>query len=389
MTKKNYFKSENQVTLLLTIFNRRTFTLRWIKFIQEFNCPFKIYICDGGNDIFLQKKLTDVAKKNKNITYKKFKYYKNYQKFFEKFYLATKEIKTEFTYLCDDDDFLIFENIKKSENFLKRNKDYTSSGGQSYNMEILSDDFFISRTEHKSKNISFKNNSRFKRVINLLRNMQSNWNCLHRTNNLLKTFGLINKIEYKSFQETELLFILSSFYFGKIKRFNHIEYIKIDNTKFSSSENFSKKTNYIDIISSKNYSFENYAFLFYFKKYLTSKQNLLLEKTLNTFLAKENIERIEKIYPSTKIKLINCLIFYIKTILKKTNTFNLTKKIYIKFTLSKNQFINIYYKSEYVRQITNKNLDFFKKLMIFNAPLTTGKQSKELKAFTRSLWRLK
>ena len=65
MSKKKYLTSKSQVTLLLTIFNRRKFTLRWIEFIKEFKCPFKIYICDGGNDIFLQKKLHELSKNNK------------------------------------------------------------------------------------------------------------------------------------------------------------------------------------------------------------------------------------------------------------------------------------------------------------------------------------
>lgn len=365
MSKKKYLTSKSQVTLLLTIFNRRKFTLRWIEFIKEFECPFKIYICDGGNDIFLQKKLYQLSKNNKNIIYRKFKYYKNYKKLFEKFYLATKEIKTEFTYLCEDDDFLIFENIKKSEYFLKHNKNYTSSGGQSYNMEILSEDFFISRTEHQSKNISYKKNSSFERVINVLRNMQSNWNCLHRTNNLMKSFSLINKIDYRSYHETELLFILSSFYYGKINRFNHIEYIKIDNTEFSSSENFSKNNNYINIISSKNYSLENYAFFAFFNKFFSKEQNLILEKTLNIFLTNANAERLHKIYPSFKIYMIQRLRYFIKAILTKTNTFVPIKKIYIKFTCSKNQSLNLYNKSEYVKKISEKNLGFFNKLMLF------------------------
>ena len=107
MKKKNSDLINNDVTLLLTIFNRRQFTLRWIDFIEKFNCPFNIYISDGGNDKLLQKKLEKIAKKNKKITYKKFTYYKNYKNFFEKYYLSTKEIKTKYTYICEDDDFLI------------------------------------------------------------------------------------------------------------------------------------------------------------------------------------------------------------------------------------------------------------------------------------------
>ena len=62
----------------------------------------------------IERKLKNLAKNNSKIKYKKFTFYKNYQKFHEKFYLATKDIKTKYTYLCEDDDFVIFENIKKS-----------------------------------------------------------------------------------------------------------------------------------------------------------------------------------------------------------------------------------------------------------------------------------
>ena len=227
----------SEVTLLLTIYNRREFTLRWIQFIKEFNCPFNIYICDGGNDQLLERKLKNLVKNNSKIKYKKFNYYKNYEKFFEKFYLATKDIKTKYTYLCEDDDFIIFENIKKSEYFLNKNNDYSSSGGQSFNVEILQNNFLFARKEHiKSK--SYKDNSKFKRILKVLNNMQSNYNCLHRTLNLNKVFEMMHKIDFKNLYETELLFVLGSLYFGKVNRFNHIEYVKCDNTEYSSSNHF-------------------------------------------------------------------------------------------------------------------------------------------------------
>ena len=71
------------VTLLLTIYNRRKFTLKWIDFYLSFNSPFKLYICDGGNDKFLQKKLENISKRNKKIIYKKYNYYKNFENLFE------------------------------------------------------------------------------------------------------------------------------------------------------------------------------------------------------------------------------------------------------------------------------------------------------------------
>ena len=277
MTDKKKSNIVNDITLLLTIYNRRKYSLRWIKFIQDFNCPFKIYICDGGNDKILQKKLENISKKNNRIIYKKYTYFKNFKKFHEKFYLATKDIKTKYTYLCEDDDFLIFKNIIKSGIFLNKNKDYTCSGGQSFNLEILNNYFYLGRSEHIYKNISYKQNLKSTRLINLLNNMQSNWNCLHRTIDLCMTFKLINNIDFNNYIESELLFILSSFYSGKINRFDHIEYIKVDNTSFSSSENFSKKNNYLKIISSKTYSFENYAFIELFKKKFPKQELQIIE----------------------------------------------------------------------------------------------------------------
>tara|TARA_B110000003_G_C16579650_1_gene507582 strand:- start:117 stop:1220 length:1104 start_codon:yes stop_codon:yes gene_type:complete len=364
MDKKKLVSSKNDVTLLLTIYNRREFTLRWIDFIEKFNCPFNIYISDGGNDKYLQRKLENIAKKNKKITYKKFAYYRNYKKLFEKFYLSTKEIKTRYTYLCEDDDFLIFENIKKSENFLNKNKSYSCSGGQSYNIEILKKNFLCGRKEHFQKNISYTDNSKFNRILQLLNNMQSNWNCLHRTKDINRIFYLTNKIIFRSYLETELLFILSSFYFGKTKRFNHVEYIKIDNTEFSSSENFSLNNDYLKIISSKSYSDENYAFIHFFKKNFSKKKILIIEEVLNNFLTKANKERFDKIYPSFRKKINDFLRLIIKNILQTLNLFNLIKINFIKIAHIKTDK-NFYNKTMDIHLISKKDINFFRKLRVF------------------------
>ena len=365
MKKKNSDLINNDVTLLLTIFNRRQFTLRWIDFIEKFNCPFNIYISDGGNDKLLQKKLEKIAKKNKKITYKKFTYYKNYKNFFEKFYLSTKEIKTKYTYICEDDDFLIFENIKKSAEFLNKNKSYTCSGGQSYHLEILQENFLFGRKEHEMKNISYKDNSKFKRVLKVLNNMQSNWNCLHRTKDLNKIFQIKNKKEFKSYLETELLFVLSSFFLGKINRFNHIEYIKTDNTEFSSSENFSKRFEYLSIISSPNYSSENYAFIHFFKKNFSKKQIKIVEKVLLKFITNSNAERFNEIYLSSIIKFKKFLRSIFKYILVKLRLFSYIKIIFIKTFFIKSKANNFYNKATDISIISQKNINFFKMLIKF------------------------
>ena len=355
---------KSEVTLLLTIYNRRTFTLRWIQFIKDFNCPFNIYICDGGNDKLIERKLKNLAKNNSKIKYKKFTFYKNYQKFHEKFYLATKDIKTKYTYLCEDDDFVIFENIKKSEYFLNKNNDYTCSGGQSFNVEILQNNLFFARTEHK-KNISYKDNSKYKRILKVLNNMQSNYNCLHRTLDLNKVFKMIHKIDFKNIYETELLFVMASLYFGKVNRFNHIEYVKIDNTEFSSSSIFSTQYGYLDIVTSPNYSLENYAFVHFFKKEFFNSQMNTIKKNINNFLININKDRFDEIYLSNKQRFINIIRKIIKNSLLSLHLFSSVKKFYIRLFFIKTKNIDLYNKSRFVNSLSEKQIIFFTNLLKF------------------------
>ncbi len=352
------------VTLLLTIYNRRKFTLRWIDFIKTFNCPYKVYICDGGNDGYLERKLQNISKKDKKITYKKFKYYKNYKNFYEKFYKATKYIKTKYIYICEDDDFLIFENIKKSEKFLNENKKYTCSGGQSYNLELINNSFVFSRLEHLY-NISFRDESKFKRIIKVIGKMQSNYNCLHRTENLTKIFKLLNQVSFKNIYESELLFVLTSFFYGKINRFNHIEYIKVDNIKHSSSSNFLKSKDYLGIISSKEFSYENYSFLYFFKKYFKNSEIEKIENKLSNFLENINRYRLKQIYPDPFQKTKNYISNFLKQILIKTNLFWIIKKTIIRINNIQVGELNFYTDTIRANILSKKNILFFKNLLIF------------------------
>ncbi len=355
---------KNEVTLLLTIYNRREFTLRWMRFIKDFNCPFNIYICDGGNDQVLERKLINLTKNNPKIKYKKFTYYKNYENFFEKFFLSTKDIETKYTYLCEDDDFLIFENIKKSEHFLNKNRNFSSSGGQSFNVEIIQNNFLFARKEH-IKSISYKDNSKFKRILKVLNNMQSNYNCLHRTSSLNKVFEMMHKINFKNIYETELLFVLASLYFGKVNRFNHIEYVKCDNTEYSSSKNFAYHHQYLDIITSPNFSLENYAFVYFFRKKFFKFQINVIKEKINKFLFNIHTERTNEIYKTFWQGLFYNQRKIIKFILLRLNLFNFFKKIYVKLFFIKSKNINLYSKSFDVKILSEKNIIFFEKLIKF------------------------
>ena len=162
-----------------------------------------------------------------------------------------------------------------------------------------------------------------------------------------------------------MLFVLSSFFFGKINRFNHIEYIKTDNTEFSSSENFSKRFEYLSIISSPNYSSENYAFIHFFKKNFSKKQIKIVEKVLLKFITNSNAERFNEIYLSSIIKFKKFLRFIFKYILVKLRLFSYIKIIFIKTFFIKSKANNFYNKATDISNISQKNINFFKMLIKF------------------------
>jgi len=111
MTKIENFK--NDVTLILTIFERKKYTLRWLNYANQINIPLKILISDGSK----KKQLTKLELKqyqNLKIHYKKFKYYKDFKRLCEKFFLSLNFVNTKYVYLCEDDDFLILKNIYKT-----------------------------------------------------------------------------------------------------------------------------------------------------------------------------------------------------------------------------------------------------------------------------------
>lgn len=248
---------EKKITILLTVFNRVEFTKKWLKFANNINVKFKIFLCDGGEDNELPLLIKKNTYPNLNIKYFKAKYYQNYEKFWEKFYESLNLIDTDYTYLAEDDDFIVPNNIIKSLVFLEINKDYASSGGIETHMQILSDKkkYFFLRPN--TKTTGYNKHEIVSRINEALNNMYSNYNVLHRTKSLLKIFNYINQKNFTNLYITEFIFVLTSLIIGKCNRFNHIEYIKIDNINHSSSSDFGKKFKFSEIIKAKEYENEN------------------------------------------------------------------------------------------------------------------------------------
>ena len=287
----------SQSTVLLTIYNRYKFTKRWLDYAKQKKFKINIFICDGGKPGDFNKFINLGDYKSLNLKYFKAKYTKDYSRMFDKFYQAIKKIKTDFVYLAEDDDFIIEHNIFKSEKFLIKNEDFSSSAGMNVNIE----QFVYNQKKSKlfirlpNYNNSIREKNPIDRFIKGLRFVNSNYNSLHRKRSLEKIFFFLKEKKFHNLYITELVIYLYSLLNGKSKRFNHLEYLKFDNINYSASKKFSE--NYLKkIILNKNFSVENYYFLnFIEKKKLAKNKNYQnFKKIYFEFLADDLEYRIKK-----------------------------------------------------------------------------------------------
>tara|TARA_Y100000768_G_scaffold111670_1_gene82266 strand:- start:10015 stop:11115 length:1101 start_codon:yes stop_codon:yes gene_type:complete len=343
--KKNF-----SVTILLTIFNRLDYTNKWLNYAEQSKIPFKIFISDGGNIRNIKKKLK-LDKRNLDITYSKFKYYKNYNYLFEKFYKSVKKIKSKYIFIAEDDDYIFFDKIIKSAKFLDKNKAFSCAKGINCLGDMIRNNgkvlAFSLRNESSSKKGSILSRIPDIRLIEYYQKKHlSLYNALHRKESLLKTFKILNSRNFLNLYISELIFCLSVIYNGKVARFNHIDYIKMDNTFHSASNNFEKIRTFSEISKKKEFKEENDLILksinFRHKKFKSTFLHLH-----DQFLEKDRKFRIRE--EEEKNSILIKLRWILKNILLKLKIYYLIKYLYL----------NIF-KADYI----------YKKVMIIDSSLT-------------------
>ena len=114
----------NDLTILLTLKGRKKFTKRWLDWMVEEDCPYKILIADGDADkSFTQGLLKNPNYKNLDIDYIDYPEDINIRTFIRKFSNAISLIKTKYAIYADNDDFIIVNNLKKALIFFESNSE--------------------------------------------------------------------------------------------------------------------------------------------------------------------------------------------------------------------------------------------------------------------------
>ena len=329
------------ITIVLTIYNRLNFTIKWLDFAEKQKIPFDIIISDGGNVANIKKKL-NLNIRDLNVKYYKFKFYRNFKNFHEKFYNVVRFIKTKYVIFAEDDDYINHKSFIKSKSFLEKNKDFSCVKGIGVLGEISTEtklsSFFSLRIEDINySKCNFFDNCHEKRLINYLKFCNTSlWNGLHRVSNTKKIFKILNKNFY-NFPITETIFNLMTVRLGKILIPNYIDYIKMDNTELSSSSNFEKLKLSRNLFNQKKIDYDNFFFLRYLKlknqnSEFLSLYNKKLEENKNSELFNEKNKKKIKQQLINLIRLILIKIrlrFFFKYIMYSFKYKKISKKIFV------------------------------------------------------------
>jgi glycosyltransferase domain-containing protein len=122
---------DSDLTILLTLKDRASFTNRWMSYANTMAFPFKILIADGGRDENVQSMLSDkIRYPNVDFEYIRYPYDRTYSDYYTKIADGLRRVRTPFVAMADNDDFFIVDALREAIQFLSVNPDYVSCGGQ-------------------------------------------------------------------------------------------------------------------------------------------------------------------------------------------------------------------------------------------------------------------
>ena len=115
----------SDLTILLLIKDRNTFTQRWVSYYNKNNFNIPVYIADGSRD----NSAINYFQNNKNFFYTYFGFDKDFNTYRKKVIQALGKIKTKYVLFASNDDLYLKQGISRALNVLKRNPLYSASRG--------------------------------------------------------------------------------------------------------------------------------------------------------------------------------------------------------------------------------------------------------------------
>lgn len=248
---------DKNITIVLVIKNLGIYTQRFVEYhLLSQNSPYKIVIADGGDDDNISSYLLNIQRERPDqLLYVKFKYDATLSDFHQKLFLIFPHIETPLCVFMSPDDFILFEGIHKSVEFLSLNPEFVSSRGSLRNVEVggnkvlgnlnLLENMYSRFTDPIDKNFSSE------RVNQQMSQFHGNWHNVVRTKTMKCVFGLLSLSDPVNMRFTEqiqgsLVPALGKVYRGEYEyiliQTNPIEKVSIRTSHFMGQEQWVKSS---------------------------------------------------------------------------------------------------------------------------------------------------
>lgn len=218
---------KDDLTIILTLKDRSLFTYRWMRWMEEAKCPFKILIADGGKDKEVQKYLENKSNHpDLNYEYIRYPYDKDFHTFFYKIADVASRVQTKYVISADNDDFFLIKALTRNLEFFKENQEYISVSSPHFRLRIdrpfksrddlvYAKDFPISIQRHPMirDNENMLSDSAVVRFRRMVQRFYSGilLYAIHLTDNVQRVFRTIRDLDFTQlhFHEWYLLYSYS------------------------------------------------------------------------------------------------------------------------------------------------------------------------------------
>lgn len=227
------------LTIVLTLKDRPEFTRRWMGFMNDQRCPYKILIADGGADKEIEAQLRDPSNyRNLNYEYVRYPYDNDWKDFYAKQLDVCKRVETEYLLFADNDDFYIIDKIPLLIDFLECNSDYSGCRAAIARFSLVSKSGEVMNApvgesyravHHEGRSI--ENESGIERIEAYFNELVhydhwQNWYCISRTGETVRRLEAIYRYEFRDVILNEILLLVLLLFEGKVRVMEPIGYVR-------------------------------------------------------------------------------------------------------------------------------------------------------------------
>jgi glycosyltransferase domain-containing protein len=229
----------SKLTIVLTLKDRPEFTRRWMQYMNDQRCPYKILIADGGADKAIEDQLRNSSNyPNLDYEYIRYPFDENVRVFYTKQLDVCGRVRTEYLLWADNDDFFLIDKIPLLIDFLDGNPDYSGCRGTYAQFSLLSKDGDVISapvgeryTAVPSERGPIENEKYMERAECFFHDVAQydlwlNWYCVFRTDKVRSTLETIYKYNFSDIVLNEILLHLLLLREGKIKVLDQLYYAR-------------------------------------------------------------------------------------------------------------------------------------------------------------------